>query len=74
MLAVSNPLNVTYISGFTGDSSWLLLARDRTVVVSDGRYEVQISEECPGLEAIIRRYPDQWFMFRQMWPSTDPLG
>jgi KDO2-lipid IV(A) lauroyltransferase len=23
------------------------------------------------LEAIIRRYPDQWFMFRQMWPSTD---
>jgi KDO2-lipid IV(A) lauroyltransferase len=23
------------------------------------------------LEGIIRRYPDQWFMFRQMWPSTD---
>ena len=21
------------------------------------------------LEGIIRRYPDQWFMFRQMWPS-----
>jgi len=20
------------------------------------------------LEGIIRRYPDQWFMFRQMWP------
>jgi lauroyl/myristoyl acyltransferase len=23
------------------------------------------------LEGIIRLYPDQWFMFRQMWPSTD---
>jgi phosphatidylinositol dimannoside acyltransferase len=26
------------------------------------------------LEGIIRRYPDQWFMFRQMWPSSEPLG
>jgi KDO2-lipid IV(A) lauroyltransferase len=23
------------------------------------------------LEGIIRRYPDQWFMFRQMWPSSE---
>ena len=23
------------------------------------------------LEGIIRRYPDQWFMFRQMWPASD---
>jgi KDO2-lipid IV(A) lauroyltransferase len=26
------------------------------------------------LEGIIRRYPDQWFMFRQMWPAGEPLG
>src|SRR5262245_7254344 len=58
LLAVSNPLNVTYLSGFTGDSSWLLLSRDRVLIVSDGRYEVQIAEECPGLEAVIRP-PDQ---------------
>jgi KDO2-lipid IV(A) lauroyltransferase len=25
------------------------------------------------LEGIIRLYPDQWFMFRQMWPSAEPL-
>jgi KDO2-lipid IV(A) lauroyltransferase len=23
------------------------------------------------LEGIIRRYPDQWFMFRQMWPASE---
>jgi lauroyl/myristoyl acyltransferase len=23
------------------------------------------------LEGIIQRYPDQWFMFRQMWPGSD---
>jgi KDO2-lipid IV(A) lauroyltransferase len=25
------------------------------------------------LEGIIRRYPDQWFMFRQMWPAPGPI-
>jgi lauroyl/myristoyl acyltransferase len=25
------------------------------------------------LEGIIRRYPDQWFMFRQMWPAGEPF-
>jgi len=23
------------------------------------------------LEGIIRAYPDQWFMFRQMWPGSE---
>ena len=23
------------------------------------------------LEGIIRIYPDQWFMFRQMWPTIE---
>jgi KDO2-lipid IV(A) lauroyltransferase len=26
------------------------------------------------LEGIIRRYPDQWFMFRQMWPASEQFG
>jgi lauroyl/myristoyl acyltransferase len=25
------------------------------------------------LEGIIRRYPDQWFMFRHMWPSPSTV-
>lgn len=58
LLAVSNPINVTYLSGFSGDSSWLLLTPTRAVLVSDGRYEAQIAEECPGLETIIRK-PDR---------------
>src|SRR5687767_8423932 len=50
-LLVSNPVNVTYLTGFSGDSSHLLLSRKRTILVSDGRYAEQITEECPGLEA-----------------------
>jgi Xaa-Pro aminopeptidase len=53
-LLVSNPVNVTYLSGFSGDSSALLLSRDRAILVSDARYTEQIAEECPGLDAVIR--------------------
>ncbi len=53
-LLVSQPLNVTYLTGFTGESSYLVLARDRAVLVSDQRFTEQIGEECPGLDAAIR--------------------
>src|ERR1043165_3126307 len=51
---ISQPLNVTYLTGFTGESSYLVLARDRAVLVSDQRFTEQIAEECPGLDAAIR--------------------
>jgi len=25
-----------------------------------------------SLERFIRQYPDQWFMFRPMWPASQP--
>jgi Xaa-Pro aminopeptidase len=46
--------NVRYLTGFTGDSSALLLTRDRTLVISDGRYTTQLVQECPDLEVHIR--------------------
>ena len=48
-LLVSNPVNVTYLTGFSGDSSVLVLTRDRALLVSDPRYTGQIADECPGL-------------------------
>src|SRR5262249_25311234 len=53
-LMVSNPVNVTYLTGFTGDSTVLLLLHDRLLLVSDSRYTGQLAEECPGLPAHIR--------------------
>ena len=26
------------------------------------------------LEGVIRRYPDQWYMFRNMWPQMDDVA
>jgi Xaa-Pro aminopeptidase len=53
-LMVSNPVNVTYLTGFTGDSTVLLLRREGILLVSDSRYTVQLAEECPGLPVHIR--------------------
>lgn len=53
-ILVSNPVNVTYLTGFTGDSSYLLVTHKSAVIVSDARYEAQIAEECPQVNAEIR--------------------
>jgi Xaa-Pro aminopeptidase len=53
-LLITNPINVTYLTGFTGDSSFLVLTARRAVLVSDPRFSEQIGDECPALEAHIR--------------------
>jgi Xaa-Pro aminopeptidase len=53
-LLVTNFINVTYLTGFTGDDSYLLVTLDGEVLVSDPRYTTQLEEECPGLPLEIR--------------------
>lgn len=53
-LLVTDERNVTYLTGFTGDSSYLLVAGDRELLISDARYTQQLEEECPGLELAVR--------------------
>lgn len=53
-LLITGAANVRYLTGFTGDSSWLFLAAANTVMLSDSRYETQLADECAGLETAIR--------------------
>jgi Xaa-Pro aminopeptidase len=53
-LAISAPTNVSYLTGFSGDSSLFLLGREGDLVISDGRFASQLEEECPDLKALIR--------------------
>jgi Xaa-Pro aminopeptidase len=57
-LLITNPINVTYLTGFSGEASYLILTKAKTLLVSDGRFKGQLAEECPGLDAYIRP-PDQ---------------
>jgi len=52
---VSSVANVSYLSGFSGEDSTLLLTRNGAIVLSDGRYTTQLQQECPGLEHHIRQ-------------------
>jgi Xaa-Pro aminopeptidase len=54
VLLVSAPTNVTYLTGFSGDSSVLILGREEDLIISDGRFATQIERECPRQEAYIR--------------------
>jgi Xaa-Pro aminopeptidase len=51
---VTDEINVRYLTGFTGDSSYLWVTADRAVILSDGRYTAQLAAECPTIEAAIR--------------------
>jgi Xaa-Pro aminopeptidase len=51
---VTHPVNVTYLTGFTGDSSYCLVTPKGEILISDARFEEQIKEECPSLEVHIR--------------------
>lgn len=53
-LLVSDETNVSYLTGFTGDSSFLLIGQGLCLLVTDGRYTLQLRQECPNLECVIR--------------------
>jgi Xaa-Pro aminopeptidase len=53
-LLVTNFKNVTYLTGFTGDDSYLLVTDVGETLVTDMRFATQLEEECPGLKLAIR--------------------
>ncbi len=53
-LLITDFTNVTYLTGFTGDDSYILVRRDGETVLSDPRYTTQLGEECPGVDLHIR--------------------
>jgi Xaa-Pro aminopeptidase len=46
-LLLSSPVNVTYLTGFSGESSYLVLTRQRPVLVSDFRFTEQTPNRSP---------------------------
>ncbi|MCS7046433.1 MAG: Xaa-Pro peptidase family protein [Gemmataceae bacterium] len=51
---VTQPINVSYLTGFTGEASYLIVTATKAVMVSDGRFVTQLAEECPDIETAIR--------------------
>ena len=45
---VSQQQNLRYLSGFSGDSSWLVVTQGEQILFTDSRYTQQAMEECAG--------------------------
>jgi Xaa-Pro aminopeptidase len=70
-LLIASEANVGYLSGFTGDAAILIVTLDRGWIVSDGRYEEQISAECSSvLEVVIRPVGESLWPFVGQFVAT----
>lgn len=56
-LLVGGVEDVGYLSGFTGDDSFLLVEVGGATLLTDGRYGEQAAWECPGVEIHVRKGP-----------------
>lgn len=56
-LFITREANIRYLSGFTGGDSFLLLAPQAKLLITDSRYIEQAARECPGFEVVRYRSP-----------------
>ena len=51
---IVDPVNVSYLTGFNGEDSYLWLGDSDALLLSDSRFTEQIKEESPDVDAAIR--------------------
>ncbi len=77
-LVVTSLTNIRYLTGFTGSAGLLLVLADRTVLVSDGRYATQASEQVAaagvGADVEIAGAADQRALVRSLADAAVRLG
>jgi Xaa-Pro aminopeptidase len=54
-LLVTDFKNVTYLTGFTGEDSLLLIREKGETLLTDGRFTTQLTQECPDLDLLVRK-------------------
>ena len=52
---LTNPANVTYVTGFLGHDSWAVVTPKKVYLLTDSRYIEQAEKECKGCELILRK-------------------
>ncbi len=54
-LVLVKPANVTYLTGFSGEDSWAIVAKAAVYLLTDSRYTEQAQKECPLAKIVQRR-------------------
>jgi len=59
---VTNPVNIGYMSGFSGSTAYVLVTGSEALLITDPRYTLRAKEEAPGFEIILAQgsggYPE----------------
>ncbi len=71
-LFVTKPVNVRYLTGFSGSNGQLLVGASEDVFLTDGRYDEQSARECPDVERMI--YGGGTGMMPMLAPALDGRG
>jgi Xaa-Pro aminopeptidase len=56
-LILTKPANVTYLTGFSGEDSWAIVAKGAVYLLTDSRYTEQARKECPRASIVERKDP-----------------
>ena len=56
-MILTSPENVSYLTGFMGHDSWVVIIGRRTLLVTDSRYTEQARSECIGCKIVERKGP-----------------
>ncbi|MFD1432029.1 M24 family metallopeptidase [Lacticaseibacillus yichunensis] len=55
-LLVTDPVNVSYLTGFTGDESALLVAKDHSWFITDSRFTEQVKAQVTNSELVLQQH------------------
>ena len=53
-MLVTHPPDVGYLSGFSGEDSYLVIGGGWSSLITDGRFAEQAAKECDGVEIVVR--------------------
>ena len=54
-MLLTDPVDVSYLSGFTGEDSWLVVGKGKGHLLTDSRFAEQAEVDCPLLAVTVRK-------------------
>ncbi len=52
-----NLADIRYLTGFSGSSAAVLVGREKSIILTDLRYRLQVKKEVTGMEMVVREVP-----------------
>ena len=72
-LLVTNLANIRYLTGFSGTSALLLVARSNVILITDFRYQTQASDEVGAAARVIIESQSLWAGLWRVLPEIEAL-